>query len=328
MILSIIHIKIIYGFGTLAGARRCGARRIGKGEGAGMETRQLKYFLDVANCLNFTKAAQQNHIAQTAMSQNIISLENQLGFKLFNRNNRNVSLTHMGEHFYREAMEIYRTVERAEAHMRNIASGSEGVIRLGFQGEHESNFLPKVIRRFRARHPGVTLELLQDVPGRLERMLELGETDIIFNIQYQETAVDAKELVIQSQPLCLAAPPEHPLAKAEHISRAQLSDEPMVFINPTAGESIYHYMIHDSLQSGFSPRIVGYASTVYALLLMVACGIGITVLPENCAPGNQDVVFVPLEEKSHLNVVARWKPGNDNAALWDFVKILEEMFAQ
>ena len=293
-----------------------------------METRQLKYFLDVANCLNFTKAAQQNHIAQTAMSQNIISLENQLGFKLFNRNNRNVSLTYMGEHFYREAMEIFRAVERAEAHMRNIVSGSEGVVRLGFQGEHESHFLPRVIRRFRARHPGVALELLQDVPGRLEQALESGEADVIFNIQYQETAVDAKELLVESQPLCLVTALEHPLAKAEQVSRAQLSDEPMVFINPVCGENIYHYMIHDSLQSGFTPRIVGYASTIYALLVMVACGIGITILPKNCDTGQQEVAFVPLEEKSLLNVVARWKAGNDNAAVRGFVKILEEMFAR
>ena len=291
-----------------------------------METRQLKYFLDVANCLNFTKAAQQNHIAQTAMSQNIISLENQLGFKLFNRNNRNVSLTYMGEHFYREALEIFRAVERAEAHMRNIAAGSEGVLRLGFQGEHESRFLPQLIRRFRARHPGVGLELLQDVPGRLEQELESGEADVIFNIQYQETSVDARELVVDSQPLCLVTASDHPLAKAASVSRAQLSDEPMVFINPTCGENIYHYMIHESLQSGFTPRIVGYASTIYALLLMVACGVGITVLPENCNTGQQDVVFVPLEEKSNLNVVARWKSGNDNVTVQAFVKILEEMF--
>lgn len=291
-----------------------------------METRQLKYFLDVANCLNFTKAAQQNHIAQTAMSQNIISLENQLGFKLFHRNNRNVELTHMGEAFYQEALQIMRTVERAETHMQSLASGREGMIRIGFQGEHESRFLPQMIQKFRDRYPKVMPELVQSIPSDLERMLSRDEVDIIFNIQYEETVDDANEMIIESQPLCLVAPADHPLAGYERVSRAQLSAEPMVFIDPSCGEDIYHYMIHESLQSGFTPRIVGFATSVYSLLLMVACGSGISVLPESCDTKQFDLRFIPLEENSSLNVVARWRAKNHNPRVTLFVDMLKEIF--
>lgn len=293
-----------------------------------METRQLRYFLDVANCLNFTKAAQQNHIAQTAMSQNIISLENQLGYKLFERNNRNVSLTRMGEAFYREALEIVRTAERAEARMANIASGKTGTVRIGFQGEHESRFLPQVIREFRSLHPDVALELIQGISGQLEHMLAVGEVDIIFNIQYQETVYDAQELFIESQPLCVVLPSDHFLAREKKISRSLLSNEPMVFINPTCGENIYNYMIHESLESGFTPRIVGYASSIYALILMVACGIGVTVLPKNCNTGQPQIEFVPLKEENPLNVVARWKGSNDNPSALLFTEFLRGFIAK
>lgn len=291
-----------------------------------METRQLKYFLDVANCLNFTKAAQQNHIAQTAMSQNIISLENQLGFKLFHRNNRNVELTHMGMAFYREALQIMRAVERSESHMQSLISGNEGIIRIGFQGEHESRFLPQMIQKFRTRYPKVTPELIQSIPSDLERMLREDEVDIIFNIQYEETADDTEELFIETQPLCLVAPTGHPLSEEERISRAQLASEPMVFLNPTCSEDIYHRMIHESLQCGFTPNVVSFATSVYSLLLMVACGIGITVLPESCDTKQFDLHFVPLEENSSLNVVARWRSKNYNPLVPTFVNMLKETF--
>lgn len=291
-----------------------------------METRQLKYFLDVATCLNFTKAAQQNHIAQTAMSQNIISLENQLGFKLFHRNNRNVELTHMGQAFYQEALQIVRAVDRAEAHMQSLASGNEGIIRIGFQGEHESRFLPQMIQKFRDRYPKVTPELIQSIPSDLERMLSHDEVDIIFNIQYEETADDAEELFIETQPLCLVTSSGHPLAGQERISRCQLANEPMVFLNPACGEDIYHHMVHESLQCGFTPKVVGFATSVYSLLLMVSCGVGITVLPESCDTRQFDLRFIPLEENTSLNVVARWRSKNHNPRVPLFVSMLKEIF--
>lgn len=291
-----------------------------------METRQLKYFLDVANCLNFTKAAQKNHIAQTAMSQNIISLENQLGFKLFERNNRNVSLTHMGEVFYQDALNIVRCVERAEIHMKHIASGCEGIIRIGIQGEHESHFLPRLVQRFRAAYPGVKIELMQGISGRLEQMLEDGDADVIFNVQYQSTSENVEEWQVDTQPLCLVAPRQHRLARCRSIDRSMLADEPMLFLNPACSESIYQYMIHDSLKSGFIPNVVGYANSIHALLLMVQCGLGISVQPKSCDLGRHDLAFIPLENEPLLNIVARWRRDNENPPMPSFLSILEEVF--
>lgn len=291
-----------------------------------METRQLKYFLDVANCLNFTKAAQKNHIAQTAMSQNIISLENQLGFKLFKRNNRNVSLTHMGEVFYPEAQEIVRATERAELHMKYIASGCAGIIRIGFQGEHESHFLPQLVQCFRSMYPCVNIELVQGISGHLEQMLQNGDVDVIFNVQYQSTANNVEEWVVEAQSLCLVVPPQHKLAGFSSISRSMVADEPMLFINPTCSESIYHYMIHDSLKSGFIPNVVGYANSIHALLLMVRCGLGITIQPESCDLGLHNLAFIPLENEPQLNVVARWRRDNENPPMPLFLALLRETF--
>lgn len=291
-----------------------------------METRQLKYFLDVATCLNFTKAAQQNHIAQTAMSQNIISLENQLGFKLFHRSNRNVELTYMGEAFFHEAKQIVRAVERAEAHMKNLAAGNEGIIRIGFQGEHESRFLPQMIQKFRLRYPLVTPELVQSNPSQLEAMLSRNEVDVIFNIQHEEPSIGTEELFIETQPLCLVVPSDHPLASLEIVARRQLAPYPMVFINPSCGEGTYHHMIHESLQSGFTPNISGFANSVHSLLMLVACGIGITVLPESCSVGHFNLRFIPLEENTSLNITARWNSGNQNPRIPLFVNMMKEIF--
>lgn len=291
-----------------------------------METRQLKYFLDVANCLNFTKAAQKNHIAQTAMSQNIISLENQLGFKLFERNNRNVNLTHMGAIFYQEAQGIVRAVERAERHMKYIASGCAGIIRIGFQGEHESRFLPQLVQRFRSIYPCVSIELVQAISGHLEQMLQSGDVDVIFNIQYQSTANNVEEWLVETQPLCLVCPKQHRLAGLSSIGRSMLADEPMLFLNPACSESIYNYMIHDSLNSGFTPNVVGYANSIHALLLMVQCALGITVLPKSCDLEQHSLTFIPLDNEPLLNIVARWRRDNENPPMSLFISLLKETF--
>lgn len=292
-----------------------------------METRQLKYFLDVANCLNFTKAAQKNHIAQTAMSQNIISLENQLGFKLFERNNRNVRLTHLGEIFYQDAVSIIRSVERAEMRLKHMASGSVGTLRIGLQGEHESRFLPDLVLRFRAECPNVAVELVQGISARLEEFLEADEVDLIFNLKYQPTFDGVDELLVDRQNFCLIVPANHRFAKsADPISYQEIGEESIVFLDPSCSESIYNYMIHESMSHGFMPNVVGYANSIYALMLMVRCGLGITIQPSSFDTGQPGLVFIPLPDKEPIQVVARWKKENQNPALIRFLELLRSTY--
>ena len=289
-----------------------------------METRQLKYFLDVANYLNFTKAAQMNHMAQTTMSQNINSLEAQLGFKLFERNNRNVQLSVMGEVFYHEAVRIIMAAEQAERYMEKVKSGAEGVLRIGFQGEHESAFLPELIKLFHKEYPGVAFEFHEDGPNGLEKMLNSGWADIIFNLQDEYASDDTEEYLVDESPLYLVVALDHKLAKYDIVSRSFLAFENMVFFDPTHCNGAYNNMIHESLENGFQPNVVAYGKSIHSILMMVECGIGISILPKSCDNGQHHVKFIELDKEKKQRIVARWKKNHNSPVLQNFIGLMKE----
>lgn len=288
-----------------------------------METRQLKYFLDVANCLNFTRAAQMNHMAQTTMSQNISSLEVQLGFKLFERSNRNVKLSTMGEVFYHEAVRIIMAAEQAERYMEKVKSGAQGVLRIGFQGEHESQFLPPLIKLYHAEYPDVSFEFHEDGPKQLENMLNSGWADIIFNLQDENASEETEEYPVDEQPLYLVVPPEHKLAKYDIVSRGLLAYENMVFFDPSHCHGAYNNMLHESMENGFQPNIVAYGKSIHSILMMVECGIGISILPKSCDNGLHNVKFIELDGDKNQRIVARWKKNNNSPVLQNFLVLMK-----
>lgn len=126
-----------------------------------MDTQKLIYFIAAVKHLNFTKAANECHIAQTAMSRYISSLERELGFQLFYRDNRNVSLTAAGESFYQEAVLLTEGLERAAAQARLIANGYEGVLRIGFGPSAERELVVSSMEQFVQRYPKVELICLE-----------------------------------------------------------------------------------------------------------------------------------------------------------------------
>ncbi|HCW54038.1 MAG TPA: LysR family transcriptional regulator, partial [Clostridium sp.] len=107
-----------------------------------MQINKLYYFVCVAKYLNFTKAAEECHLAQPAISQQINSLENELGFKLFNRSSRNVSLTDSGKVFYESVKSIIDDYNEAIRKAESVACGYKGIITLGICGETESLVIP------------------------------------------------------------------------------------------------------------------------------------------------------------------------------------------
>ncbi|MCF0229157.1 MAG: LysR family transcriptional regulator [Parasporobacterium sp.] len=291
-----------------------------------METRQLKYFLDVANCLNFTKAAQINHMAQTTMSQNINSLEIQLGFKLFERNNRNVRLTEMGEIFYPEAVRIIKAAEQSQQYISKVLSGHLGRLRIGFQGEHEMGFLPGIVKKYRKLYPEVSIEFEESTPRNLENLLDNGSADVIFTLNGELTSEDNEEYTIEKQLLCVVTPSEHRFTKYDIIPRSLVAEEKMVFFAPSCSNEILNIMLHEDLQGIVHADMVTYAPSLNSLLLMVECGIGISLLPTSCDTGLHDVRFIELEGEKYIRIVARWKNDNSNQALKNFINLIKAEF--
>ncbi|MCL6479471.1 MAG: LysR family transcriptional regulator [Peptococcaceae bacterium] len=296
-----------------------------------MDIRQLSYFISVAEHLSFTKAAEHHHIAQTAVSQQIMALEHQLGVKLFFRNNRSVRLTPAGNVFYREAKLIVARTEEAINKTRKAASGLDGYLRIGFVAPYRKIFLPELIRNFKRHYPGISLTFDQANVGKLREALEHELLDIAVISSYGiENTPGLVWKTLFKEPQCAVLYRSHPLAKEQKIRRTALANESFVAFDQREASFAFDGMIQDCVRSGFSPKIVEQSRFLETVLFLVEAEIGITLLPrcyESYAGNNLRFIELEGENEYHEYVVA-WMRDNHNPAIPLFLKAIEDLQKQ
>ncbi len=293
-----------------------------------MTTNQLTYFISVAECLNFTAAAKKHYISQTAITQSVQALEEQLGLQLFDRSRRKVELTPAGKVFLQEARAILEAerhaIEKAEA----AAAGILGGIRIGYVKGYENPDFGRILRDFHQQHRDISIELCRENYLDLLLHLEQNKYDVILNICYSNTDLSAfSQKVIASYPLYAVLYPGHPLAGEKAILRKRLKDEDFLISKFYEDPTARGYILPDKYaDSGFIPRVVATSPDMETLLLMVSAHMGITILPENAIAhlkDSGDFVLLPLTGKhEHIEVKAIWKEDNTNPALAKFLHML------
>ena len=289
-------------------------------KGMTMTTNQLKYFITAAETLSFTEAGKLHYISQTAITQHIQSLEDQLGVKLFTRNKKRVYLTPAGEIFYMEAKALLERSKLAVNKARNAADGVSGSLNIGYVKGQAFSLTGPLIKEFYLHNPSVKFQLFRQAHLDLLMNLEKGKLDFIFNIVYGNTDLtDFSYRRISSDRLYAVLPSGHPYAQLSSIRRYDLREEPFLltkyYEDPSAKK--YGHIIPDKYaESGFIPKINGRSSDAETLMVLVAAGIGITILPESIVrafSNTSDLSFVPLEgEHEHVDIMAIWKDDSVN----------------
>src|SRR5262245_36455181 len=160
-------------------------------------TRQLRYFVALAERLHFGRAAAALHISQPPLSRAIRGLEERLGARLLARSRRKVELTPEGARFYDEARRLLGQLERAALEVGAMASGQSGHLRLGFVSLADYGVLPELLRSFKASRPGVSLALREMLSPEQAAALSAGELD--FGLLLPPVAGDLEHLVVQSE---------------------------------------------------------------------------------------------------------------------------------
>jgi DNA-binding transcriptional LysR family regulator len=285
----------------------------------------LYYFVSVAETLNFSQAAKIHYMAQSAISQQIAALEQELDVKLFERTSRNVQLTPAGKVFFEETKVIIDRLESAIDKASSTAKGATGSINIGFQGLHEMKFLPGLIKNFRLANPGVKVNMSQNLVSKLENNLINGLADVVFTLPYGlESYQDINILPVIRSRWCAVLNHMHPLAGKNTIKRADLANENFVCIDPMIDTCVINNMIKTCLDSGFTPRIVAYTKSFEETFLIIEAGIGIWFFPKCCNRDNNNLRFVELEgEDEYIDIVMLWSKSNDNPAIGHFVKEVE-----
>jgi LysR family hydrogen peroxide-inducible transcriptional activator len=235
----------------------------------------LEQFVALARTKNFTRAAEDLHLSQPALSRAIQKLEDQLGQPLFERKPREVLLTDLGELLHERAREILQLVEDTFSELAE--AGRRGRIRLGAIPTIAPYFLPGVLSRFAELHPEVTVSVLEDTTEVLIKRCSLGEIDLAI----VALPILARHLEVEplfDEELLLVLPVGHPLAKVKKLTMEAVEPHPFVMLNEAhcLSENIASFCRQQSVQ----PVTVERTSQLATVQELVALDHGVSIVPE------------------------------------------------
>lgn len=273
-----------------------------------VDLRHIRCFVAVAEELHFRRAAEKLGIAQPALSRTIRNLENDLRVDLFDRSNRSVRITKAGKSFLDGSRRVTNSLEAAVDNARRVHQGKIGSLRVGYTDIAIAGVVPGLVREFQARQPDIAMKLKRDVTVSQLKKLEEGELDVGF-VTGPFSRSGYEQLLVQSEPFVCVTCDSHPLASRKCIRLDELAHEDFVHGSLADWEVFYSYLIPLCRRSGFVPRIVQEGATTAAILGLVACGLGVTILTESVrASVGSGLSVVPFEDVSEqLQTVAVWK---------------------
>ena len=241
-----------------------------------MELRQLTYFEAVVRCGGFSRAAQQLHIAQPAVSAQVRRLEAELGTPLLERTTRRVALTQAGELLLARARAVLEQVNGARADLAELAAVLRGHVRIGATLVLGSVDLPGSLAQFRRRYPGVTVALRAGLIAELLRGLDAGELDIVLGPLHPELVNRFRARPLVEESLVLVTPPGWQPPRAGAARLADVRDEPFVCLR--AGSGLHTILVEAAAAEGFTPRVELETHSPASIRELVAAGLGVGLL--------------------------------------------------
>jgi len=243
-----------------------------------LELRQLQYFVQVAKLQHVTKAAEELHVAQSAVSRQIHRLEEELGVRLFMQRGRNVQLTPVGQLFLKRAEGVLADLDRAVTEIHEFLDPEAGEIRLGFPHSLGTHLIPQVVSGFRKLHPNVKFRFRQGMYPSLIRDITEAEVDLAFISPFPDKNEHVTGEVVLTEELFAILPEKHKLAKFDTIRLAELKDEDFVLFS--AGYSLRPIVWEACKQAGFTPKFSFESEETDTIRGLVAAGMGVSLLPE------------------------------------------------
>lgn len=291
-----------------------------------MELRHLRYFLAVAEELHFGRAAARLHIAQPPLSQQIRQLERELGYDLFLRTQRRVRLTEAGAAFREEARGLLDRLEQAKAAAGRIARGEAGALAVGFVASATYALLPRLYRRFRARHPEVALALEEMSTAEQVDALRAGRIQLgLARPPVGDDALAAEPLA--DEPLVAALPVRHPLAARKELPLRALAHEPFVLFPRRPRPGWIDVVQGACHASGFRPAVAQEVLELSTAVTLVAAGVGVTLVPASAqALRLEGVAYRPLRDPApSTRLLALRRPDERRAVVDRFLEVAREL---
>ncbi|MCT2536358.1 LysR family transcriptional regulator [Aquibacillus koreensis] len=298
-----------------------------------MELRQLRYFMEVAEREHVSEAAAALHVAQSAISRQIANLEAELGVSLFEREGRNVKLTHIGKVFLAHTKTAMKAIDHAKKQIDEYIDPERGTIKIGFPTSLASNLLPTVVSEFKKKHPKIGFQLRQGSYNFLIESVVNREIDVAFLGPVPTDHSEIKGDILFTENLNALIPSSHPLAEKESLNLRELRNEPFVLF--PEGFILHKLVIDGCKQAGYRPNVTSEGEDLDAIKGLVAAGIGMTLLPDSAFSETKSLYTkkVPIHSPEIRRTVGIIIPKHRNLApsekvFYNFVKDFFSMLQQ
>jgi DNA-binding transcriptional LysR family regulator len=260
-----------------------------------MELRHLRYFLAVAEELNFTRAARRLHIAQPPLTQQIKALEAEMGVTLFDRSAYRIELTAAGRAFAAEVGRILGDVRNAVLVAKRAARSAAGQVRVGFTGSASFNpLVMSAFRAFRSDYPGVTVSLEESQSTELAVALREGRIDVAF-VRPPLTGEGIAVHPLEEEEMVVAMARGHRLSRRKSVLLRELESETFILYPRAVRPGLADTVVAACEQAGFVPKVEQYAPQLSSTINLVAASLGISIVPRSMQGLQpQAVAYLPL----------------------------------
>ena len=264
-----------------------------------MNLRHLRAFAAIADADGFARAAARLNLSQPALSRQIQALQAEFGVPLFDRVGRRARLTAEGEDLLRRSRRLLAEADALGQHARALEAGDTGILRLGATPQMIENLLAEFLARYRRRHHGIEVHLVEDGGARLHERVARGDVHLAI-----APADSARLASLPLLPICViaAVPPRHRLARRRVAEVAELADEPLLLLRREFGSREWFDVACEAAR--IRPRVLLESAAPHTLMALAATGYGVAILPSNAAVPRGRLRLVPLVHRGAA--IGRW----------------------
>ena len=291
-----------------------------------MLLKQIQYFMAVAQTRHFTRASEQMYVSQSALSQQITKLENDMGVTLINRLSHPIELTKAGEEFAKYGADVLTAVENLQEHMQTWQSTGRSTLHIGMITGLGNLPLADILAKFNTEHSDIKLTLATQLSKALCEQLEDGTIDLaIIAAPRDIEKYNLNIIPLQQDPFVVILPAGHPMAKNKVFDLAKASKERFIF--PTKPNVSLDVFMEECKAAGFEPNIASFANDPGRRIDMVEAGLGIALISKSGLSyylKNQKIAALPLKKPFYKNIVVARKKGVHKfpalCAFWNYVQ--------
>ena len=302
-----------------------------------MDMRRLRYFLAVAEAGHITRAAAQLGMAQPPLSQQIKTLEAELGLQLFQRHPKGVTLTEAGRLLQDEARGLLRQTDALRQRLQRVAQGEQGQLALAFTSSAAAHaFVPRTLRACRQQHPDIGLDLREANAAEITAAVLANQLDCgLLRVPISRPPGLCFETLFH-EPAVLALPIDHPAAPRpgqppQPLALTALRDEGFILVRQPGAPGLYANLLALCESQGFRPRVVAEVPRMMSNLNLVAAGAGVSVVPASMQGAHPHAVaYCPIADATPLDapMTLVWRAADQAGPTATFVALARRMAAE